>query len=327
MSVRVWPQIFAYVGRWWRYEFAGVIIVIALLILIAASAPKSFPTNEIVLVNGGGTLKDISESLYQADAIRSRTFFELSVRLGGKSEDLKAGDYIFEEPLWIWTVVRRVEDGLYSINPAKVTIPEGLNLEETAELLARHLPRFDVDQFLLLAETDEGYLLPDTYFFSALVGEASVYEAMVSNFNQQVAEPLAEEVVSSGRSLEEILVMASLLEEEANNDKDRALISGVLWKRLEDGMLLQVDAVFPYIIGKNSFELTRADLKIDSPYNTYKYKGLPPGPISNPGMSSILAALRPTESPYWFYLSDMDGNMHYSRDFEEHKYYKKIYIP
>src|SRR3989338_1471741 len=97
-------------------------------------------------------------------------------------------------------------------------------------------------------------------------------------------------------------------------------------ERIERGMLLQVDAVFPYIIGKNTFEVTLDDLKTDSPYNTYKYKGLPKGPISNPGMDAILAAVYPEKTDYLFYLSDLDGNMHYAADFEGHKVNKFRYL-
>lgn len=120
--------------------------------------------------------------------------------------------------------------------------------------------------------------------------------------------------------------MASLLEEEARTTETRKMVSGILWKRLSAGMPLQVDAVFPYIIGKNTFEITLKDLEFDSPYNTYKYKGLPPGPISNPGKDSILAAIYPTKSDYWFYLSDKNGLMHYAITFDEHKINKAKYL-
>ena len=120
--------------------------------------------------------------------------------------------------------------------------------------------------------------------------------------------------------------MASLLEEEAATLEDRQIIAGILWRRMAAGMPLQVDAVFPYIIGKNSFELTTNDLKTDSPYNTYTNRGLPPGPITNPGLDSILAAVTPQKTSYVYYLSDHDGNFHYSTTYEQHLQAKAKYL-
>jgi len=120
--------------------------------------------------------------------------------------------------------------------------------------------------------------------------------------------------------------MASILEGEALTTSDRKLVAGVLWRRLEIGMPLQVDATFSYVNGKTTFELTLDDLKIDSPYNTYKYKGLPPTPINNPGLNSINAALYPTKTKYLYFLSGNDGKMHYARTFEEHKRNRQLYL-
>ena len=120
--------------------------------------------------------------------------------------------------------------------------------------------------------------------------------------------------------------MASLLEKEARTTESRRIIAGILWKRLEIGMLLQVDAVFGYIINKGSLQLTLEDLSIDSPYNTYRYKGLPIGPIANPGLDSLQAATMPILTDYLFYLSDKEGTMHYSETFEEHKRKKRLYL-
>ena len=133
-------------------------------------------------------------------------------------------------------------------------------------------------------------------------------------------------IKKSGRTQDEILTMASILEKEASKIKDRQQIAGVLWHRIDVGMPLQVDAVFPYIIGKNTFELTREDLAVDSPYNTYKYKGLPPGPIGNPGLDSILAAATPIKSKYVFFLSDKQGNFHYAVTYAQHLVNKAKYL-
>jgi UPF0755 protein len=120
--------------------------------------------------------------------------------------------------------------------------------------------------------------------------------------------------------------MASILEAEARTTETRKIISGILWKRMEIGMPLQVDAPFQYIIGKNTFQLTTNDLKFDSPYNTYKYKGLPPGPIGNPGLDAISATVNPIKTNYLYYLSDVRGNMHYAKTFAEHVINKEKYL-
>lgn len=134
------------------------------------------------------------------------------------------------------------------------------------------------------------------------------------------------DVEKSGRTLNEIITMASLIEEEANTKESRRIISGILWQRIKQGMRLQVDAVFPYIMNKFSLQLTKEDLMDDSPYNTYRYAGLPPGPISNPGWDSIYAAIYPAKTSYLYYLSDREGNMYYAKTFEEHKANKAKYL-
>ncbi|MBI3075161.1 MAG: endolytic transglycosylase MltG, partial [Parcubacteria group bacterium] len=151
--------------------------------------------------------------------------------------------------------------------------------------------------------------------------------AMRENFFKKI-KPLETAIGDSGKNLHEILTMASLLEEEARAADTRRLIAGILWRRLKIGMPLQVDATFMYINGKNTFELTLEDLADDSsPYNTYTHKGLPPGPITNPGLDSIVAALYPKENPYLFYLADLSGTTYYSRTFDEHKEKKFRYLP
>ncbi len=311
--------------RYWRYAL-GVLLLLAILVgAFALVAPADSGASEPISIAPGSGLGEISVALESAGALHSSALFKLVVKLRGASSRLQAGDYIFERPLSPWSLASRLMDGIYSANPVKVTVPEGLNMREVANVLERNLPRFSTERFLRIAEASEGELMPDTYFFSPLIDEVWAAKMMQDNFARQI-EPLAPEIQASGRSLNQIIVMASLLEEEAATPTDKGIIAGILWKRLDDGMLLQVDAIFPYLIGKNSFNLTRDDLKIDSPYNTYKYKGLPPGPITNPGLESIEAALRPEVSPYWFYLSDRHGNMHYARTYEEHKQNSATYL-
>lgn len=307
------------------YVLGGLFFLGILATAFSLVPPNNLRVNEPVVITPGSDLEEISSVLEGVGALKSPTLFKLLVKLRGVGGELRAGDYVFEKPLSPWMLISRLVDGVYSANPVKVTVPEGLNMREVARVLEKNLPRFSAERFLRVAEASEGELMPDTYFFSPLTDEVWAAKMMRDNFARQIA-PLGAEIQVSGRSLDQILVMASLLEEEAVTKADKQIIAGILWKRLDDGMLLQVDAVFPYLIGKGSFELTRADLKIDSPYNTYLYKGLPPGPITNPGLESIEAALRPETSPYWFYLSDLGGKMHYARTYAEHKDNRAIYF-
>jgi UPF0755 protein len=206
-----------------------------------------------------------------------------------------------------------------------VTIPEGSDTKTIARILFEKLPNFDRRGFLQATEGKEGYLFPDTYFFMP----SDTTEAILSVFNNAYHSKISKlqaEIEKSGHTELEILTMASILEKEANKLADRKMIAGVLWHRIDISMPLQVDAVFPYILGKNTFEVTLDDLQYDSPYNTYKYKGLPPGPIDNPGLSSITAALEPTKNNYIFFLSDLQGNFHFATTYDQHVANKKKYL-
>ena len=148
---------------------------------------------------------------------------------------------------------------------------------------------------------------------------------MVANFNKKI-ESWSGAIETSKHSLRDIIIMASILEREAATSEDMALVSGVLWNRISKGMPLQVDATFMYLLGRKSSELTTADLKIKSAYNTYTNKGLPAGPIGNPGITAIRAAIHPTATSNMYYLSDKDGVMHYAKTFNEHIANKAKYL-
>jgi len=239
---------------------------------------------------------------------------------------IKTGEYFFEEKIDAVSLMTKISSDTYQKNFLKITIPEGFTLRDIAFLFENK----GIWQAEELWETTglpttksslEGFLFPDTYYIPTNISPESMVKIMLENFDKKT-----EGLFSSEDKKRDVVTMASLLEKEASTEKDKKTISGILWKRLEVGMPLQVDAVFPYIIGKYSLQLTTKDLKVDSPYNTYLYKGLPPGPIANPGLKSIEAALSPTESPYWFYLSDKDENVHYSATYDEHLLKKERYL-
>lgn len=311
-----------------RRNFTGGGIVVFLVVfgLIVISPPFTFPESTQVKIEEGVTLRDTANILKTHDVIRSTTLFMLLVRLAPGESNVLHGTYFFEEPQSVLRVVRRLMNGDFRLTPVSVVIHEGTSNAEIAEQLAERFPEFDADEFLRRARGDEGFLFPDTYRFLPTANARSVHQALSQTFEKKIAS-LTPQIEASDHTLHEIITMASLIEEETQTPRDRRLVSGILWKRLERGMPLQVDATFLYINGKNTFELTLDDLRNnDSPYNTYKYTGLPPGPITNPGLDSIKAALNPEESPYFYYLSDLESNIHYSRTFPEHRRKKALYL-
>ncbi len=287
--------------------------------------PTKFPLNKILEINSGMTIKEASIYLRENYVIRSPLLFRFLVVWSRGNKGVVAGRYVFDLPPSIFDVVSKMTNTEFGMNVVKVTIPEGLTNRGVAKILAKEFLNFDSSKFLLLAENREGYLFPDTYFFDKEITPERVLEAMNSNFYKRIEE-INSDILSSGKELSEIITMASILEGEARTEKTRKIISDILWRRIDVGMPLQVDVSFVYLMGKGSAEVSLRDIDVDSPYNTYKYKGLPPAPISNPGLDSILAAIYPTPNKYWFFLSDKGGNMHYAVTFEEHKENKFKYL-
>ncbi len=314
-----------------RRRFGGLIALgalglIGLVFLLNAlwwKAPPKFPTGGFIAVKEGMTIQDVSKLLAEQSIIRSAFWFKVwSVALGGDT-GVKAGEYYLSAPLSVIELAKRFTRGIHNLIPTRITIPEGLSNAEIATLFAKQLKNFNRKNFLELAKKKEGYLFPDTYSFSPSATETDVIAEMEANFQKRI-EPLKADMEAflsaqaGGQSLHDILTMASLIEGEARRSETRKQVSGILWNRLDLGMPLQVDAVFPYILGKDTYEITTDDLKYDSPYNTYLYVGLPPGPINNPSLDSISAAIHPATTKYLYYLTDNEGEMRYAVTHAQH---------
>ena len=313
-----------------NWTIAALIILIVIIFIFYLSffhPPKDFPVKEFIKIEKGRSVEETAAFLAEKNIIKSVGALKFLYKIGlAKEKDtVIAGDYFFESRLPLWSVVRRLSGGDYGIDHIKVTVPEGLSLVQIGKLIESKLQNFNRSRYTLLTRGLEGFLFPDTYFFAPLATEDEVVEEMRQNFENKL-DSLRSDIALSGRSVEEIITMASIIEKETITDESKYIVSGILWKRIDNGMKLQVDAVFPYIFGKNSFDFTRTDLQFDSPYNTYRYEGLPPGPIANPGLEAIRAALYPEETSYWFYLSDRKSNMHYARTYDEHLKYKRQYL-
>ncbi len=280
----------------------GVIFFFVFSYFLFFSAPTDFPSGTIIKIEQGKSLRSVSLLLKQEHIIRSRTAFEAFVIIFGR-ERVVATDYYFENKLPVYELARRISKGEHHIAQIKITIPEGLNNSEIADVFVSELPYFNETQFLTDALQKQGNLFPDTYYFLITDNVSDVLESMGQNFEKKIAL-IRPQILSSGKIEKDVITMASIIEKEAKGDADRGFISGILWKRLKLGMPLQVDAA----------------------PETYKTKGLPKSPIGNPGLLTIEAAIHPQSSPYLYYLHDKDGNTHYAKTFAEHVQNKLKYL-
>jgi UPF0755 protein len=333
LVTRLFYRIRRFFRRWYRRHprhrkiawAGGALLFFMFFYGLFLAAPISFPQNTLVVVEEGQSIREVAQELQDTGLIKSRTLFEVTVRLMGGANI--AGQYSFQRRENVFTVGRRLASGDFRIKATRVRVMEGATARDIATLLGEKLEDFDEAKFLKLAEPREGFLFPDTYFIYPGATPETVLTMLETTFEEETSKPSVKAAIERfGKPIEDIVIMASLLEKEVPATEDRRVIAGILWKRIQKGMPLQVDAVFPYIIGKNSYQLTRADLAMDSPYNTYVNKGLPIGPIANPSLDAMLAAVTPIQTEYLFYLSDRYGNMHYSATYEQHLAAKRKYI-
>ncbi|KKU70409.1 MAG: YceG family protein [Parcubacteria group bacterium GW2011_GWA2_47_21] len=289
-------------------------------------SPATFPRHSLFSVDEGESIGSVASKLERLGYLKSALIFKVLVLMLDGERGVLAGDYFFEKPAGVGRLAWRFSKGQYGLMAIRLTVPEGSANKEIAKLFGNgDFPRFNQEEFLSSGKEKEGRLFPDTYYFPPNIKAAETLQAMEENFEKQIKN-IQPEITAFGKSLKEVIVMASLLEEEARTSETRRRIAGILWKRLSIGMPLQVDAVFPYLLNKNTYQVTTEDLQFDSPYNTYKYKGLPPGAITNPGLDSLKAAVNPLASNYLYYLSDKNGNMHYAVTHDEHVRNKARYL-
>lgn len=313
-----------------KYPVGRVILIGFALICLAVVwylydlgiiSPPKINGVKMIVVEVGETAEQTGQRLLREGIIRNVGDFLLYLKITGHDTAIKPGIYVFRDPISVPRIVMLIAGNTHEID---ITLVEGWTNGEMAEALER-VGLFSKEEFLAAAEGKEGYLFPDTYRVFENATPESFVDRMNKRFGEKIA-PLTDDIVSSRRPLSDVVVMASLIEKESSGDSDRTLISGILWKRLEKGMPLQADATLSYLTGRASKDLTQSDLKIDSLYNTYRYKGLPKGPIGNPGFKALDAAVHPQVSPYLFYLHDEKGVAHFARTFEEHKKNKIRYL-
>lgn len=285
----------------------------------SSAAPTRF------VVPKGQAISVIANRLHEQNFIKNALVFRALLKYLQLENQIQAGSFKVSGAMTPAEIARTLTQGTDDI---WVTIPEGWRIEEIAESLGRQeLTEFDQAVFLDLAASSEGKLFPDTYLISRDATAKTVYSILTNTFDKKIVEGLAEELgqaEQAGRSLDQVLTMASLIEREANGAEQMRQISGVLWRRLEIGMPLQVDATLQYAKGYNKAEAswwvppTIEDKKLNSAFNTYLNPGLPPRPIANPGLDAIRAAADPTPTEYLFYIHDREGQVHFAKTLEQH---------
>ncbi|MEI6553004.1 MAG: endolytic transglycosylase MltG [bacterium] len=306
------------------------VVVIALLLIYFAGAPfGSFSKPLMIEINSGDSLKTISAELKSSGVIRSVDLLRFMVSVYGGQNNIKAGVYEFDEPISVFKATYRLSHQDYGYTPVKLTFPEGINSKEILNIIdskfpdLKNSPNYETDKAIVISK--EGYLFPDTYFFPPNADIKAIVERMSAEYQNKIKK-YQTAIAQSGHTEAEIITMASILEEEVKSPEDRKLVADLLWRRIANGMALQVDSTLGYINGKKSADLTQSDLATDSLYNTYKNKGLPPSPISNPGLDAIEAAISPTHNDFMFFLTGNDGKTYFSKTYAEHLNFKRLYI-
>jgi UPF0755 protein len=322
-------------GKTFMFRFGVFIIVLVFLIggcvawwntsLSSVSQTDKEPT--VFAIRKGDGVKTIASKLSQQGLIRSSTAFFIFVKLQGIERDLQAGDYRLTKSMSTSDIARELTHGILDV---WVTTLEGWRVEEIATKLAKDL---DIPESEFLKVAREGYMFPDTYLIPRDASASGIADIFEENFNKKITSQMRADSKKTGLTFDELVVMASIVEKEGKTQEDRPVIAGILYNRLKEDMPLQVDATLQYILGYDSLGKTwwrkgiaDSDKKISSPYNTYKYIGLPPGPIANPGIGALMAVIYPKESQYMYYIHDEKGLPHYAKTLEEHTQNVSTYL-
>lgn len=309
---------------------AGSILIAGLVGYFWNLAPVAFQSRErqMVEIKFGASLREVGRLLESRGVIRNRWVYEMHVRFQPDRRMTKSGRYLLGPGMSVPRIVAEMHRG---ISPEiQVTIPEGLTNRETAALLARKglvdserfLSKLEDQAFMAglledipLSILTEGFLYPDTYRFNLNATESQIIAIMVRRF-RQIYQRYFNEIPE--KEFQKMLILASIVEKEAQKAADRPLIAGVFYNRLRRGYPLQSCATIQYALGERKERLLYEDLQIDSPYNTYKHYGLPPAPISNPGLNSLRAATLPAQVSYLYFVAKPDGSHVFSNTFEQH---------
>lgn len=301
------------------------------------------------IVGPGQSVKEIGENLHQAGLIESKFFFKVYAWRTKNQSNFQAGEYVLNPGLNIKEIAKALVSGESLNKERTVTIIEGWTSHDINEYLLSNRIVND-DSFLVLAQSKvrswplsfpkplflnnaptgaslEGYLFPDSYrIYKDAIAEDIILK-MLNNFNEKLSSQMRDEITKQDKTIHEIITMASIIEKEVRTEQDLKIASGIFWDRIKNKQALQSDATLTYLLGDEKPQHSIEETEIDSKYNTYKYLGLPPGPISNPGLNAIKAAIYPEFTDYNYFLNRLDtGETIFSKTLEEHNKYKARYL-
>lgn len=286
----------------------------------------------VIMVKPGMGAHDIGTLLYEQGVIKSVIVFQIVAKIEGMENSLQAGQYVLNRKMTIQQIVENLAKG--ETSDQQITIPEGYTVEQIAKLL-QEKQLGNAAKFKAVAQSSvpytymvnnnsnvvykaEGYLFPDTYRIAKGATEEQILNIMVNEFDKEFTASMRARAAELGLSIKDVIILASLVEKEAQLPSDRPLIAGVFLNRLKQDMPLQSCATIQYILGYPKAELSVQDTEIPSPYNTYQHMGLPPGPIANPGIAAVNAVLQPEKTDYIYFVADAQGAHHFSKTYEEH---------
>jgi UPF0755 protein len=276
-------------------------------------------TAKIFIIKNGQGIRTIAKDLKDQGLIKDQVAFFLLTKQLGLDSKVQAGSFRLNPSMNAREIANALTHGTMDI---WITIPEGQRAGEIADVLEKNMPNYDPSWEAKLEE-NEGYLFPDTYLFPQEATIDTIIKTMRDNFDAKYSQL---DTRNSNLSKAEIVTLASLIEREARHAEDRPIVASVIYNRLNEGMKLDIDATLQYILGFQKDQkrwwkegLTNQDKQLNSPFNTYKVAGLPPGPISNPGIASLKAALNPSSSPFFYYITDASGINRYAKTLEEHE--------
>ncbi|MEW6607111.1 MAG: endolytic transglycosylase MltG [bacterium] len=303
-----------------------IIIVLSLLVLFLLKTEDRILIARTIIIQKGLSAKNIAKNLEEEGIIKNQTVFLILAKISGASSRFKAGEYELNNRMKMTEIIERLKRGKTIIH--RLIIPEGYTLKDIANLLEKngfankykflnlcYDPTF-IDKLSINSSSLEGYLFPDTYFLHKGMDEEEIISLMVTRFNEVVKKEIKDD------SIHKIITLASIIEKEAKIKEEYSIISAVFQNRLKMGMPLESCATVLYASGERKEWLSTQDTKIPSPYNTYLQPGLPQGPICNPGMTAIKAALSPADVDYLYFVSNGDGSHTFSKTGREHIFYK-----
>ncbi|MCA9361051.1 endolytic transglycosylase MltG [Candidatus Kaiserbacteria bacterium] len=294
------------------------LVLFVIYLISLTKPPHAFHDDSVFEIENGMSVSQIVKKAKDDNFVKSELILYIILTYYHEPTELYAGVYHFPNPVTVSGFAKKIASGEIQHENIPITIPEGTRVTKIAEITKKALPNFDDKAFITLAEPYEGYLFPETYFITKDYDYQLLFELLTETFKNKLV-PYESGIASSSLSLNDIVILASVIEREANDPDSMRMVSGILQNRLAINMPLQADASIEYVLDKPLNELTADDLKIESPYNTYLNQGLPPTPIGNPGLEAILAVLEPAQTDDLFYITGNDGEFYYAKTFDEHR--------